>query len=97
MSKQLNLLSDAGLLEIRRDGTRRLYRVNREAFGELQDFRPASVVNLNRVHTCESMHPETGSLQAEYFSICAPRSHNRSASRENNNPARIISARGFVF
>ena len=37
-SQHLRLLTNAGLLELRRDGTRRLYRVRKEAFGELQTF-----------------------------------------------------------
>src|SRR5690242_4944181 len=37
-SQHLRLLTDAGLLDLRRDGTRRLYRVRKEAFGELQTF-----------------------------------------------------------
>jgi DNA-binding transcriptional ArsR family regulator len=38
VSQHLRLLTDAGLLELRRDGTRRLYRVRREAFDELREF-----------------------------------------------------------
>jgi DNA-binding transcriptional ArsR family regulator len=38
ISQHLRLLSNAGLLELRRDGTRRLYRVNTQAFGELRTF-----------------------------------------------------------
>jgi len=38
ISQHLRLLSNAGLLELRRDGTRRLYRVNTEAFGDLRTF-----------------------------------------------------------
>ncbi len=38
ISQHLRLLTNAGLLELRRDGTKRLYRVHREAFGELQTF-----------------------------------------------------------
>jgi DNA-binding transcriptional ArsR family regulator len=38
ISQHLVLLADAGLLELRREGTRRLYRVRREAFGEVQTF-----------------------------------------------------------
>jgi DNA-binding transcriptional ArsR family regulator len=37
-SQHLRLLTNAGLLTLRREGTRRLYRVNREAFGELRTF-----------------------------------------------------------
>jgi len=37
-SQHLRVLTNAGLLSLRRDGTRRLYRVNREAFGELRTF-----------------------------------------------------------
>jgi DNA-binding transcriptional ArsR family regulator len=38
VSQHLRLLTDAGLLELRRDGTRRLYRVRRQAFDELREF-----------------------------------------------------------
>jgi DNA-binding transcriptional ArsR family regulator len=37
-SQHLRLLTSARLLTLRRDGTRRLYRVNGEAFGELKVF-----------------------------------------------------------
>ena len=37
-SQHLRLRTNAGLLTLRRDGTRRLYRVNGEAFGELKTF-----------------------------------------------------------
>lgn len=37
-SQHLRLLTNAGLLTLRREGTKRLYRVNREAFGELRTF-----------------------------------------------------------
>jgi DNA-binding transcriptional ArsR family regulator len=38
ISQHLRLLTNAGLLKLRRDGTKRLYRVQKEAFGELQTF-----------------------------------------------------------
>jgi DNA-binding transcriptional ArsR family regulator len=38
ISQHLRLLSNAGLLELRRDGTKRLYRVNTTAFGNLRNF-----------------------------------------------------------
>jgi DNA-binding transcriptional ArsR family regulator len=38
VSQHLRLLTDAGLLELRREGTKRLYRVRREAFAELHSF-----------------------------------------------------------
>jgi DNA-binding transcriptional ArsR family regulator len=38
ISQHLRVLSSAGLLELRRDGTKRLYRVNTEAFGDLRTF-----------------------------------------------------------
>jgi len=38
VSQHLRLLTNAGLLELRREGTRRLYRVRKEAFGDLQTF-----------------------------------------------------------
>jgi DNA-binding transcriptional ArsR family regulator len=38
VSQHLKLLTNAGLLELRRDGTKRLYRVHKEAFGELRTF-----------------------------------------------------------
>lgn len=38
VSQHLRLLTDAGLLEERREGTRRLYRVRPEAFAELASF-----------------------------------------------------------
>ena len=38
VSQHLRLLTNAGLLELRRDGTKRLYRVRKEAFGELRIF-----------------------------------------------------------
>lgn len=37
-SQHLRLLTNAGLLTLRRAGTRRLYRVNGAAFGELKTF-----------------------------------------------------------
>ncbi len=41
VSQHLRLLTDAGLLELRREGTKRLYRVRREAFSELHSFLDA--------------------------------------------------------
>jgi DNA-binding transcriptional ArsR family regulator len=38
ISQHLRLLTDAGLLELRREGTKRLYRVRKEAFGDLRTF-----------------------------------------------------------
>lgn len=38
ISQHLRVLREAGLLEERRDGTRRLYRTRREGFGELRTF-----------------------------------------------------------
>ena len=38
ISQHLRLLTGAGLLEERRQGTRRLYRLHRAAFGELRGF-----------------------------------------------------------
>jgi DNA-binding transcriptional ArsR family regulator len=38
ISQHLRLLTNAGLLELRRDGTKRLYRVRDEAFGDLRTF-----------------------------------------------------------
>lgn len=38
VSQHLRLLTDAGLLEERREGTRRLYRLRPEAFAQLRDF-----------------------------------------------------------
>lgn len=38
VSQHLRLLTDSGLLELRREGTKRLYRVRKEAFGELRSF-----------------------------------------------------------
>jgi len=38
VSQHLTVLTGAGLLEVRREGTKRLYRVRREAFGELRAF-----------------------------------------------------------
>jgi DNA-binding transcriptional ArsR family regulator len=38
ISQHLRLLTDAGLLELRREGTKRLYRVNTKAFGDLRTF-----------------------------------------------------------
>jgi DNA-binding transcriptional ArsR family regulator len=38
ISQHLRLLTDAGLLEQRRAGTRRLYRVHKQTFGELRTF-----------------------------------------------------------
>jgi DNA-binding transcriptional ArsR family regulator len=38
ISQHLRLLTNAGLLDLRRDGTRRLYRVRADAFGELRSF-----------------------------------------------------------
>jgi hypothetical protein len=35
----------------------------------LQNLRPASVLNLDCVHTCERMHPDTQKLQAVYFAV----------------------------
>lgn len=38
ISQHLRLLTDVGLLEQRRQGTKRLYRVHKQAFGELRTF-----------------------------------------------------------
>jgi DNA-binding transcriptional ArsR family regulator len=38
ISQHLNVLTNAGVLGVRREGTRRLYRVRSEAFGELRTF-----------------------------------------------------------
>ncbi len=38
ISQHLRVLRDAGLVDERRDGTRRLYRVRSEGFGELRSF-----------------------------------------------------------
>lgn len=38
ISQHLKLMTDAGLLELRRDGTRRLYRIRQQAFGDLRTF-----------------------------------------------------------
>ena len=38
ISQHLGVLKDAGLLDERRDGTRRLYRVRPEGFAELSEF-----------------------------------------------------------
>ena len=38
ISQHLRLLTDAGLLELRREGTKRLYHVRGEAFGEVRTF-----------------------------------------------------------
>jgi DNA-binding transcriptional ArsR family regulator len=38
ISQHLRLMTEAGLLAVRRDGARRLYRVRTEAFGELRTF-----------------------------------------------------------
>ena len=38
ISQHLQVLTEVGLLSLRRDGTRRLYRVHRAAFEELRDF-----------------------------------------------------------
>lgn len=41
ISQHLRLLTNAGLLELRRDGARRLYRVRGEAFGDVRTFLDA--------------------------------------------------------
>jgi DNA-binding transcriptional ArsR family regulator len=41
ISQHLRLLTNAGLLELRRDGTKRLYRVRKSAFGDLRIFLDA--------------------------------------------------------
>jgi len=38
ISQHLQLLTNAGLLELRREGTKRLYRVRKEAFGDVRTF-----------------------------------------------------------
>jgi DNA-binding transcriptional ArsR family regulator len=38
VSQHLNVLKEAGLVSERRNGTRRLYRVNPEGLAELKDF-----------------------------------------------------------
>ena len=38
ISQHLKLMTDAGLLELRRDGTRRLYRIRQQGFGDLRTF-----------------------------------------------------------
>jgi DNA-binding transcriptional ArsR family regulator len=41
ISQHLRLLTNAGLLELRRDGTKRLYRLRQSAFGDLRTFLDA--------------------------------------------------------
>lgn len=38
ISQHLRVMTDAGVLEMRREGTKRLYRIRTEAFGELRAF-----------------------------------------------------------
>jgi DNA-binding transcriptional ArsR family regulator len=38
VSQHLRLLTSVGLLKLRRDGAKRLYRVHHEAFGDLRTF-----------------------------------------------------------
>jgi DNA-binding transcriptional ArsR family regulator len=38
ISQHLAVLEDAGLVSVRRDGTRRLYRFRREGLGDLREF-----------------------------------------------------------
>ena len=38
ISQHLRLLTSVGLLKLRRDGAKRLYRVHHEAFGDLRTF-----------------------------------------------------------
>jgi DNA-binding transcriptional ArsR family regulator len=38
VSQHLQVMTDAGLLDVRRQGTRRLYRARRAPFGELLNF-----------------------------------------------------------
>jgi len=38
ISQHIGVLKDAGLLDERRDGTRRLYRVRAQGFAELREF-----------------------------------------------------------
>ena len=53
ISQHLTILRNAGLLEERREGTRRLYRVRPEAFGEvsayLESFWDESLLALKNV------------------------------------------------
>ena len=53
ISQHLTILRNAGLLEERREGTRRLYRVRPEAFGEvrayLESFWEESLLALKNV------------------------------------------------
>lgn len=53
ISQHLTILRNAGLLEERREGTRRLYRVRPEAFGEvrayLESFWDESLLTLKNV------------------------------------------------
>src|SRR5262245_54574888 len=41
VSQHLEVLRDAGLVEVRRDGTRRYYRANRAALGPLAEYLEA--------------------------------------------------------
>lgn len=38
VSQHLRVLKDAGLVRERRDGTRRLYRIDPDALGEVRDY-----------------------------------------------------------
>jgi DNA-binding transcriptional ArsR family regulator len=42
ISQHLRVLAEAGLVDVRRDGRRRLYRARREALGELRTWLEAS-------------------------------------------------------
>jgi DNA-binding transcriptional ArsR family regulator len=57
ISQHLRVLRDAGLVEDRREGTRRLYRVRPEGMGDLQAFLaevlPAGLERLKRAAELE--------------------------------------------
>lgn len=45
ISQHLRVLTEAGMVDVRRDGRRRLYRARREALGELSAWLEASWAN----------------------------------------------------
>lgn len=62
VSQHLKVLHDAGLVTVRRDGRRRLYKANREALGPLATYLEAQWDNqLDRLATlAESAEQESG-------------------------------------
>jgi DNA-binding transcriptional ArsR family regulator len=66
ISQHLKVLRETGLVEERRDGTRRLYRVRREGLGELQDFLASFFdEGLERLKAAAEAEERSGAREAK--------------------------------